>query len=198
VGGELDHAEHERDRSRIVDARLPLQRRPRPTGHFAPAKHREHDGRIRGRNGRSDDSGQNPVEAQRVVADQRDESSCPERAENPKGEDRRSGRTEAPPANVDAAIEENDDQSNHRDPLDRPDRHRLVHARPDIRDRRGAEQKERRRRHRNTLGQLRRQDGEREARCNEENDAGEVADLGHGSKTPTRLPGSPTKTLTGS
>ena len=46
VGGELDHAEHERDPGRIVDARLALENRPRAPRHLAPAEHGEHDGRI--------------------------------------------------------------------------------------------------------------------------------------------------------
>ena len=94
VGGELDHAEHERDPGRIVDARLALESRPRTPRHLAPAEHREHHGRIGRRDRGSDDPGQHPLEAQRVVGEHGDEAGGRERAEQAEREDRRQRRLE--------------------------------------------------------------------------------------------------------
>ena len=79
-----------------------------------------------------------------------------------------------------AAVEEDHDQGDDRDPLDRLDLDGVVHAGPDVGDGRGGDQEDRRRRHRNALGQRRREHGEREADSDDEDDAGEVGDLGHG------------------
>ena len=194
MGGELDHAEHERDPGRIVDARLALQDRPRTALDLAPAEHGEHDGRISRRDRRSDDPGQDPVEAQRVVGDDGDEAGGREGAEQADREDRSRRGAEPPPADVDAAVEEDDDQCHDRDPLDGLDRHRLVHARPDVGDDCGSEQEDRRRRHRNAFSQRRRERRERETRGHDQNDGAEVVDLGHGNRRrpdfPARQPGS--------
>ena len=189
--GELDHAEHQRDAGRIVDARLALEDRPRAPADLAAAEHREHHRGIGGRHGRADNSREDPVEAQRVVSDERHDPGGCEGAEQPDREDRGGGRAEPAPADVHAAVEEDHDQRDDRDPLHRLDRHRVVDLRPDDGDRRSRDQEDRRRRHRNPLGQRRRERRDREAGGHEKNDGAEVGDLGHGEATPTRLPGTP-------
>jgi hypothetical protein len=50
----LDAADHEQDRDRIVDARLPLERARQPPPQRGPAQHREDRGRVARRDGRAE------------------------------------------------------------------------------------------------------------------------------------------------
>ena len=64
VGGELDHADHQRDAGRVVDAGLALQRGARAPADLAPAEDREHDGGVGRCQRRADDAGELPVHPQ--------------------------------------------------------------------------------------------------------------------------------------
>ena len=191
VGRELDHPEHQRDPGGIVDAGLALEGRAGAAGDLAPAEHREHHRRIGRRECGADDARQRPAEPERVVREDGQEAGGRKRPEHAQREDRAGRRTESPPADVDAAVEQDHDQRDNRDPLHGQDRHRLVHLRPEIRDDRRRDQEDRRRRHGDPSAQRRRDDRERDAAGSEEKDGCEVRNLGHGDATPTRLPGTP-------
>ena len=195
VRGELDHPDHERDARGVVHARLALERHPRAPLDLALAEHREHHGRIGRRERRADDSRRHPFEPEHVVGEDRDEPGSRERPEDAEREDRREGAPEAPPADVHAAVEEDDDQRDHGDPLHREDRDLLVEAREEVRDDGGHDEKDRRRRNRNPRRQASSRERRAQRRPEGEEDGGEVGDLGHGQVSPTSLPGTPSLTL---
>ena len=88
-------------------------------------------------------------------------------------------RAEAPPADVHAAVEEDDDQRDDADPLDLLDRQRVGERREEVRRDGRGEQEERRRRDREVRGQLARDDRQRDAAGDDQDDRPEGADLVH-------------------
>ena len=195
MGGELDHADHQRDAGRVVDAGLALQRGARAPADLAPAQHREDDGGVGRRQRRADDAGELPVHPQQPVRGAGEHGRGDEGARDPERHDRPGRRPEAPPAGVHAAVEQHDDERDDGDALDRSHRDVLAQNRPHIGRHRGGDQEDRRRRDGPMVAQLRRENRERERARDNQDDEGEVGELGHGNTAPTRLPGSPRRTL---
>ena len=195
MGRKLDQPDHQCDPGRIVDTGLALERRARAAGDLAPAEHREHHCRIGRRQSSTDQPRQRPVEPERVVREHGQQARGRERPQHTQREDRAGRSPEPPPADVHAAVEQDHDQRDDRDPFHRQDRHVLVHLRPEVRDDRCRDQEDRRRRHGNATGQARRHHRERDSPRNEKKDGCEVCDFSHGNTTPTRLPGTPALNL---
>jgi hypothetical protein len=114
-----------------------------------------------------------------------------ERADEPQRQHRNQGRAQPPHPDVDAAVEQDRDERDHRDALDREDRHVVVEARPEVRRQRRGGKEQRRGGHWDALGQARREDGDGEPSGKDQDERGEVGDFGHRDATPTRLPGTP-------
>ena len=85
-------------------------------------------------------------------AETRDQAGRRERADDAQREDRDDRDGGAPPADVHAAVEQDHDQRDHRDPLDRDERDRVLEARRHVRGDRGREQEQRGTRDREPLG----------------------------------------------
>jgi hypothetical protein len=100
-----------------------------------------------------------------------------ERPEHAEREDRHRGNAEAPPADVQTAVEEDDDERHDADALDRDDRDRVVQPWCEVRGGRGGEQEERGARNRQPFGDRAAEERQREARRDHEDDLPEVGDL---------------------
>src|SRR4029079_6973558 len=122
---------------------------------------------------------------------------APDRPDHARRENRPGGPPEPPPADVHAAVEEDDDQRDHGDPLHSEGRDLRVEARKEVRDDGGHDEKDRRRGNRNPRGQARGQNRERYPGAKGKEDSCEIDDLGHGQGSPTRLPGTPGLASTG-
>ena len=118
LGGELDHPDHQRDPDRVVGAGFALEDRSCSAADLAAAEHGERDRRIRRGDRRADQSGHDPREAEEVMPDERDETRGGERADDAESENRPGGASKARDADVEAAVEEDDDQRDDADALD--------------------------------------------------------------------------------
>ena len=122
VRRELDHPDHERDAHGIVHPGFALEDRAGATPDLARAEDRERHRRVGGRDCGADEPGEDPVEPEDVVGCDRDEPGGRERAEHTDGQDRPERLPEAAVADVEPAVEEDDDQRDDRDALDVQDR----------------------------------------------------------------------------
>jgi hypothetical protein len=130
------------------------------------------------------------------VRDHGDDPGGRERSNQTDREDRRRRPPKPPPTDIEAAVEEDHDQSNYCNALHGLDRHRFVDARPDVGRCGGGDQEERRRRHRNTFSETRRKRCERKARGHDQDESGEVGDLGHGDRRRPDFPALPPQRYT--
>ena len=107
----------------IVRAGLALEDRPRAAADLAVAEHREHHRRIGRRERRAEDERRRPVEAEQDVREaRRSRAAVPNVPSTPSDAIGTSAAAEAAPADVHAAVEQDHDQRDDRDPLDRDDR----------------------------------------------------------------------------
>jgi hypothetical protein len=98
---------------------------------------------------------------------------------NPEQRDKPNLGPKPPPADAQPAVEEDHDQREHGDPLDVLDRELATETRNEMHRQRGCEQEDRRRRHRDPLAQLVREDRKGEDRRDDEHDQAEMCDLAH-------------------
>ena len=126
---ELDHPDHERDAHRVVHSCLALENRPGATADLARTEDGERDGRIGRCDRRADEAREDPVEAEQVVRCERDEPGGREGAEHAEREDRSGRPPESSNTDVEAAVEEDDDEGDDRQPLDLLDRDDILERR---------------------------------------------------------------------
>ncbi len=179
LGGELDHPDHQRDTDRVVGAGFALEDRSRPTADLATAEHGERDRWIRRSDRRADQSGHDPREAEEIVPDERDETRGGERADDAENEDRSGGAPKAADADVESAVEEDDDERDDADALDGLDGQGVAqrfHGRGE--EARGDEE-ERGVGERDPVGDTGSENGQEHASGDDEDDDSEVGDLGH-------------------
>ena len=170
---ELDHPDHQRDSDRVVDAGLALEDRPGVAADLLVAKDRKHDRGVGRRERGAEHPGQRPAEVEQEVRAHGDDDRRRERADDPERSDRDDGPAEPSPADVHAAVEEDQDHRDHPDPL-----HGLDVGQGD-RDGERGQQEERRRGDRIALAELGRDDREHHAACDDEHHEPEIAQLGH-------------------
>ena len=195
VGRNLDHPQEQRDAGWIVDPRLALQDRARATADLSAAEHREHDGGVGGSQRGSQHPGHLPVQAQKHVCGHGHAGRRGERAEHAEGGDVAQGPAQPAGADIHATAEQDHDQRHHGDPLHGDDRESPVEAGPEVGDRSGGDQEDKRRGNGHPVGQSRSQDGQRQATGDEGEGSGEVGDLRQHDEVPTRPPGSPGRSL---
>ena len=109
----------QRDPDRVVGARLALEQHPGPAGDLPPAEHGEHHGRVGGRHRRPHEQRQVPAHARDVVRGHRGARGGDERSGDPGPDDGGGGGAEPAPADVHAAVEQDDRQRHGDDVLDR-------------------------------------------------------------------------------
>ena len=174
-----EHPDHQRDADGIVRSGLALEDRRRPPADLPVAEHREHDRRIGGRERGAQDARDRPVEAEERVGEERHRGGGGERPRDPERRDRQRSPAESPPADVHAAVEEDDDQGHDADPLDVVDRDHGGEPREEVRGERRSEQEERGRRHREALRELVRPERREEAGRHDQDDRPEFVELAH-------------------
>ena len=106
----LDHPEHQRDSDRVVRAGLSFEHRLDDAADRAVAEDGEHHGRVRRRDRRTEEAAHDPVEAERPVGEQRDESGRREGAHGPERRDGQRDGAKAPQPDRGAAVEQDHDE----------------------------------------------------------------------------------------
>jgi len=119
---ELDHSDHERDPHRVVRAGLALEDRPGSSAYLPATEDGECDRRISGSDRGADQPGSDPRNPQDVVGGERDQPPCGERAKDAKRQNGLGRSAKARKADVQPAVEEDDDQRDDSDSLDHLDR----------------------------------------------------------------------------
>ena len=119
---ELDHPDHERDPDRVVHPGLALEDRSGAPSDLARAEDRERHGRVGGSDGCPTRPDSIQLKPEHVVSRESDEPGGEEGAEDAEGEDRLHGPPEAAEPDVEAAVEEDEDQRDDGDALDLLDR----------------------------------------------------------------------------
>jgi hypothetical protein len=155
---------------------------PGAAADLLPAEDGEHHGRIGRRERGAEDPCSGPAEVEEVAAGERHQAGGREGAEHPERRDRHHRPAETRPSDPHAAVEEDDDQGQHRDPLDVFDRELPPQAREDLRRDRGREQEDGRRGDRDLLADPVREDGKREDRRDDEDNQAEMGELAHGQR----------------
>ena len=145
-GRELDHPDHQRDPDRVVEPRLALEDRARAALDLLAGEHRERHRRVGRRERGADQERDGPVEAEQVVGRDGDERRGGERADDAEDRDRHGGGAEPLQADAHAAVEEDRDQRERRDPLDVLEREQAREPVGELGGDRGDDQEQRRRR----------------------------------------------------
>ncbi len=116
---DLDHPDHQRDADRVVEARLPLEDRAGAPADLLPGQDRERDGRIGGRERRAEQPGRRSRRGRgRRGRPPRSARRCRTCRATPSATIGTADAAEAREADLRAALEQDHDQRERRDPLD--------------------------------------------------------------------------------
>ena len=149
----------------------------RPPTSLAP-EHREHHGGVRRRERGAQHAGDRPVESQDRPGDDSQGGGGRERPEQTDRADVAERSPEPVCADVAPAVEQDDDERDHRDALDGEDLDPQIQRREDVGRDGSADEEQRRGGDGHATGDRRDEDGERESGGNKGHRAGEVGDFG--------------------
>ena len=175
--GELDQPDHQGDADRIVHSRLALQDRARSSSNLTRSEDRERDGRIRWCDRRADESREDPVETEHVVGYERNEPGGDERPEHAKRENRAGRGAKPREPDVQASVEQDDHERDDCEPFDLSDRDDVLERRERLREECRGDEKERRVRKREPIGETHPEECDEHGRRHGEHDQSEVSDL---------------------
>ena len=175
--GELDHSDHQRDADRVVHARLALEDRSRTAPDLPRSEDRERHRGIRRRDRGADEASEDPVEAEDIVADHRDEPCGGEGSKHAEGEDRARRRTKPAQPDVETSVEQDDHECHHGESLDLADGDDVLERRERLREECRADQKECGVRKREPIGDAHPEQGNEDGCRHREHDQSEVGDL---------------------